>query len=141
TELLDTLYLARSVCRVTCSGNFNATKGTHFYMKQFQLVVEFPSGSSLLIPSTPINHGNTLLQPGKDHYSMTQYAAVVLFCWAAYRYQSTKSLLSHPGGEELRDMYDGVPGTCWEWALSLYSKYDELEADHLKVFGTAPDNK
>ncbi|KAJ7257697.1 hypothetical protein C8J57DRAFT_1074184 [Mycena rebaudengoi] len=137
----DFLNLVNSFCGVTCGGDFDATKGAHFYMKQFQLVVEFPSGSSLLIPSAPIDHGNTPLQPGEKRYSMTQYAAAALFRWAAYGYQSAKSLLSRPGGDKLRDAYDGVPGARWEWALSLYSKYDELEADHLKVFGTAPDNK
>jgi hypothetical protein len=77
-------------------------------MKQFQLVVKFPSGSLLLIPPTPINHGNTPLQLGKDHYSPTHYTAAALFRWAAYGYQSAKSLLSHLGGPALCDVYDGV---------------------------------
>ncbi|KAJ7278725.1 hypothetical protein C8J57DRAFT_1011097, partial [Mycena rebaudengoi] len=83
----DFLNLVNSFCRGDCGGNFDATKSAHFYMKQFQLVVKFPSGSLLLIPPTPINHGNTPLQLGKDHYSPTHYTAAALFRWAAYGYQ------------------------------------------------------
>ncbi|KAJ7198693.1 hypothetical protein C8J57DRAFT_1073040 [Mycena rebaudengoi] len=135
-EHSDFLNLINGLCGISCGGKFDAKKSALFYMRQLKLVIEFPSASSILIPSSPISHGNTPLQPGETRYSMTQYAAAALFRWSAYGYQTAKSLLSQPGGEELRNRYDGVPGSRWEWALNLFSKYDELEADHLKVFGT-----
>jgi hypothetical protein len=66
---------------------------------------------------------------------MTQYAAGALFRWAAYGYQSAKSLLSKSGGAEAKQQFDGEPGAQWQWALNLFSKHAELEADRAAVFG------
>ncbi|KAJ6509618.1 hypothetical protein DFH09DRAFT_915220, partial [Mycena vulgaris] len=129
--------LSHGFCGVTCGGCFNSVLGGHIYLRQFRLVIEFPSGASILIPFGCVDHGNTPIQPGETRYSMTQYAAGGLFRWAAYKYQTAKSLLSQPGGAELKRSFDGVPGLRWEWALSLFSKYDELDVDWAAVFGTA----
>jgi hypothetical protein len=137
-EHTDFLNLINGMCGVSCGGKYDAKKSAHFYMKEFNTVLDFPSGSTILIPSAPISHGNTPLQPGETRYSMTQYAAAALFRWVAYGQQSAKSLLSKPGGQALRDGYDGVAGSRWERAVNMFSKYDELAADHVRVFGTAP---
>ncbi|KAJ6538602.1 hypothetical protein B0H10DRAFT_2170735 [Mycena sp. CBHHK59/15] len=91
-------------------------------------------GSSILIPSGFIEHGNTPIQAGESRSSMTQYAAGGLFRWVEYGFQSAKALLTQAGGKELRDKYDGVPGARWQWALDLFSKCDELAADQAAVF-------
>ncbi|KAJ6610574.1 hypothetical protein B0H10DRAFT_1811327, partial [Mycena sp. CBHHK59/15] len=67
------------LCGITCSGNFDHTIGGHIYLKQLKIVIEFPNGSSILIPSGCINHGNTPLQAGETCSSFTQYAAGGLF--------------------------------------------------------------
>ena len=98
-------------------------------MKQLRLVIQCPSGASMLIPSGCLDHGNTPIQPGETRHSITQYAAGGLFRWAEYGFQSAKSLLATPGGKAAKEQFDGVPGSRWEWALGLFSKYNELEAD------------
>ncbi|KAJ7243691.1 hypothetical protein C8J57DRAFT_1034649, partial [Mycena rebaudengoi] len=65
------LNLINCSCGISCAGDFDSTKSMHFYMKQFELVVEFPSGSFLLIPSSLVDH--------ETCYSLTQYAAAGLF--------------------------------------------------------------
>ncbi|KAJ7846129.1 hypothetical protein B0H13DRAFT_2363214 [Mycena leptocephala] len=110
-------------------------EGAHLYMKQLDLIVEFPPNATILIPSGFVDHGNTPIQEGESRYSITQFAAGGLFRWVAYGFQTVKSLLSKPGGKQLRDQFDGVPGSRWRWALGLFSKYDELEADRAAVFG------
>ncbi|KAJ7077655.1 hypothetical protein B0H15DRAFT_759244, partial [Mycena belliarum] len=82
----DFLNLSHGFCGVTCGGRFDSALGGHIYLRQFRLVVEFPSGASILIPSACVNHGNTPIQPGETRYSMTQYAAGGLFRYAAYGY-------------------------------------------------------
>lgn len=131
----DYRNLSHGLCGVTSGGNFDSLLGGHIYLRQFRLVIEFPSGASILIPSGCVDHGNTPIQPDETRYSMTQYAAAALFRWAAYGYQSAKSLLSRPGGAEAKRGFDGEPGSRWQWALSLFSKHDELEADRAEVFG------
>ncbi|KAJ6557128.1 hypothetical protein B0H10DRAFT_2121145 [Mycena sp. CBHHK59/15] len=127
----DGLNLSHSLCAITCGGNFDHTLGGHIYLKQLKLVIEYPSGSSVLIPSGCVNHGNTPLQPGETRTSMTQYAAGGLFRWVTYGFQSAKSLLSKKGGKEIRDQHDGAPGSRWEEALDMF-----FVADQIAVFGS-----
>ncbi|KAF7345963.1 hypothetical protein MVEN_01618800 [Mycena venus] len=110
-------------------------KGGHLYLKQLQLLIEFPSGATALIPSACIDHGNTPIQPGETRYSITQFAAGGLFRWVAYGFQTAKSLLAQAEGQALKDAFDGIPGSRWKWALGLFSKVNELEADRAAVFG------
>ncbi|KAJ7099163.1 hypothetical protein C8R44DRAFT_584440, partial [Mycena epipterygia] len=71
-------------CGITCRGKFNPRTSTLLYLRQFRLVVEFASGSSTLIPSATVDHGNTPLQLGETRCSITQYAAGALFRWVKY---------------------------------------------------------
>ncbi|KAJ7921893.1 hypothetical protein B0H13DRAFT_1604189 [Mycena leptocephala] len=86
------------MCGITSAGDYDHKLGGHIHMKQLKVVCEFPSGSSILIPSAAVTHSNTPIAKGETRYSMTQYAAGALFQWAAYGYQSAKSLLAQVGG-------------------------------------------
>ncbi|KAJ7892370.1 hypothetical protein B0H13DRAFT_2340164 [Mycena leptocephala] len=134
-EHCDFLNLVHGLCPVTSGGDFNHQKGGHIYLKQLRLLIEFPSGATVLIPSACVDHGNTPIQPGETRYSITQFAVGGLFRWVAYGFQTAKSLLAQAGGKALRDGFDGMPGSRWKWALDLFSKVDELEADRAAVFG------
>ncbi|KAJ7632049.1 hypothetical protein B0H17DRAFT_1149996 [Mycena rosella] len=110
--------------------------GAHLHMRQFKLLVEFPSGTSALVLSGAVNHGNTLIAADETRFSMTQHAAGGLFRWVRYSFMMAKALLAQKGGKELRDAYNGVPGSRWQWALNLMecgycltSKMDSLLAE------------
>ncbi|KAJ7900457.1 hypothetical protein B0H13DRAFT_2336660 [Mycena leptocephala] len=132
----DFLNLSHGLCGVTSGGEYDHKRGGHMYLKQLRLVIEFPSGASMLIPSGCVNHGNTPIQPDETRHSITQYAAGGLFRWAAYGYKSAKDLLVQSGGKSLKDAFDGVPGARWEWALGLFSKLDQLETDRTTAFAS-----
>ncbi|KAJ6578475.1 hypothetical protein B0H19DRAFT_930781, partial [Mycena capillaripes] len=134
-EHSDELNAAFNFCGVTSAGNYKHKRGGHLYLKQVKVVAEFPSGSTMLIMSAAMDHGNTPIQKGEARYSMTQYASGALFRWAAYGYQTAKSLLATPGGAEKKQAIDGEPGSRAAWALGLLSKIDELEEDRQAVFG------
>ncbi|KAJ7155295.1 hypothetical protein C8R46DRAFT_910827, partial [Mycena filopes] len=131
----DFLNLPHGLCPVTSAGNYDHKRGGHMYMKQLRLVVEFPSGASMAIPSGCVHHGNTPIQPGEMRHSITQYAAGGLFRWAAYGYRSAKELCATEEGRARKAAADGEPGARWEWALGLFTKLDELESDRTDVFG------
>ncbi|KAF8160340.1 hypothetical protein K438DRAFT_1619494, partial [Mycena galopus ATCC 62051] len=95
---LDMLNNPAGFCAVTAVGDFDHTQGGHFYMKQLKTVCEFPLGSTILLLSGTCEHGNTPIQKNETQYSMSQYAAGVLFRWAAYGYQSSHSLLAQVDG-------------------------------------------
>ncbi|KAJ7029476.1 hypothetical protein C8F04DRAFT_1264932 [Mycena alexandri] len=126
-------------CPVTSAGKFDHKLGGHIYLGQLRLVIEFPSGATAIIPSDCVDHGNTPIQANETRFSITQFAAGGLFCWVEYGFQTAKSLLAQAGGQVERDAFDGVPGSRWQWALSLFSKVDELAANCSLVFTPQTD--
>ncbi|KAJ7725471.1 hypothetical protein B0H16DRAFT_1736133 [Mycena metata] len=133
-EHCDIHNCVHGLCGITSGGHFDHVLGGHLYLRQLRLIIQFPSGATVLIPSGCLDHGNTPIQHNETRYSVTQYAAGGLFRWAAYGFQSAKSLLAQPGGQDVKDAFDGVPGSRWKWGLNLFSKHDELDADRVAAF-------
>ncbi|KAJ7458439.1 hypothetical protein FB451DRAFT_1372186 [Mycena latifolia] len=96
----------------------------------------FQSGASSLIPSAIIDHGNTPLGPGETRCSITQYAAGGLFRYVRYGCKTAKELLAQSGGRQMKASLDGAPGERARWGLGLFSKLEDLAADHAASFGT-----
>ncbi|KAJ3777746.1 hypothetical protein FB446DRAFT_633391 [Lentinula raphanica] len=66
-------------CAVTALGDFDFRKGGHLVLWDLGVVVEFPPGWTMLIPSAYLYHSNTEIGPGETRYSITQYTAGGLF--------------------------------------------------------------
>ncbi|KAJ7673497.1 hypothetical protein B0H14DRAFT_2424000, partial [Mycena olivaceomarginata] len=49
------------------------------------LIIRFPAGCSVLIPSAVVTPSNTPIQAGEERYSIIQYSAGALFRWVAQR--------------------------------------------------------
>jgi hypothetical protein len=138
-EHADLHNLVHGLCGVTSLEEndrpYNHTLGGQIYLQQIKMVIDFPSGSSMLIPSAFVEHGNTPIQTGESRLSFTQYAAGGLFRWVKYGFRTAKSVLASVGGAELIASFDGEPGSRWQWALNLFSKHEELEADRRSALG------
>ncbi|KAF8172376.1 hypothetical protein K438DRAFT_1611990, partial [Mycena galopus ATCC 62051] len=134
-EHLDMLNNPSGLCAVTSAGKFDPRKGGHIFLKQLKVVCEFPSGSTVLLLSGTCEHGNTPIQKHETRSSITQYAAGALFRWAAYGYQSTKTLLGRVGGAAQKEAIDREPGERAAWSLELLSTAEGLAADRQEVFG------
>ncbi|KAJ6597140.1 hypothetical protein DFH09DRAFT_905024 [Mycena vulgaris] len=133
---VDFNNLLHGLCGITAGGDLDHTNGGQFYMELLNVVIDFPSGSSMPVPSGFIPHGNTPIQKGETRFSFTQYAAGGLFRWVKYGFRSAKSVLASAGGADLVASFDGVPGSRWQWALDLFSKPEELEADRQAALGS-----
>lgn len=90
-EHRDHLNLPFGFCSITALGKFDATRGGHLVLKECKLVTEFPSGSTILIPSACITHANTPIQEGETRYSFTQFAGGGLFRWVEHGFQCEES--------------------------------------------------
>ncbi|KAI0043724.1 hypothetical protein FA95DRAFT_1498129 [Auriscalpium vulgare] len=70
-------------CAITALGNYDPKYGGHLILWELKLVIEFPPGSTILIPSAIITHSNTTIRPGETRRSFTQYCAGGLMRWHA----------------------------------------------------------
>jgi hypothetical protein len=120
-------------CHIHSGGLYDHKKGGHIILFNLKLVVEFPSGSDVIIPSASVTHGNTPIQPGETRVAFTQFCSGGLFRWVEYGFQTLKNcMLKNP---KLIEKLDGMAGQRWKDAFARFSKVGELHTDRAKVFG------
>lgn len=88
-------------CAITALGQFNSKKGGHVVIWELKLLIEFPAGSTIFIPSALVTHSNTPTSPGERRQSFTQYTAGGIFRFIACGFRTRASLP------------DGVPMERW----------------------------
>ena len=86
------------LCAIMPFGSFDPDKGGHIVLWELKLIVRFPPGSTILIPSAVITHGNTPIQQGEERYSFTQYAPGALFRWVDNGFQTQVERFGPGGG-------------------------------------------
>ncbi|KAL0562620.1 hypothetical protein V5O48_019464, partial [Marasmius crinis-equi] len=124
----DTKNLAFGWCAITALGKFDWRKGGHLVLWDLHLVVEFPPGATIFIPSALVCHFNTAIQPHEERYSFTCYSAGALFRWADHGFQrktdykKTKQAKENVQQDRMR----------WERGVSLFSTLDDLKAAYEK---------
>ncbi|KAJ7713639.1 hypothetical protein B0H14DRAFT_2298336, partial [Mycena olivaceomarginata] len=69
------------------SGNFGPHLGRHLVLWDLKLVVEFPAGALILLPSATVTHSNVPVQAGDEHVSFTQFTAGGLFRFMDYGFR------------------------------------------------------
>ncbi|TEB19511.1 hypothetical protein FA13DRAFT_1605900, partial [Coprinellus micaceus] len=75
---------ACGLCALTPVGNFDWRRGGHLVLHTLKIVMEFPPGTTAVIPSAVVKHSNVCIRPGEERMSVAQYAAGGLFRWVAY---------------------------------------------------------
>ncbi|KAJ7107402.1 hypothetical protein C8R44DRAFT_637440 [Mycena epipterygia] len=98
----DFANLAFGWCTITALGMFDYTKGGHLVLWDCKLVLEFPPGMTILIPSAAIYHSNIPIASGERHYSFTQYTAGGLFRWVEHGFKTEEEYLDTLSSEEKR---------------------------------------
>ncbi len=116
----DHLNLPAGWCAVTAIGTFNPKEGGHLLLWDLKLLIEFPPGSLIFIPSAILRHSNTAVGPEERRYSFTQYSAGGLFRWVECGHQSRKDF------EKAGGIF-GVTGMeRWLHGVSMWSTWDEF---------------
>lgn len=111
-------------CAITALGNYDADKGGQLYLWDFQIIVRFPPGSTILISSACMRHGNIPISRGERRYSVTQYVPGGLLRWVRYGCRSAKGL-----SEAQRRRMDGGHEARVDEVLGRLSKVADLESD------------
>lgn len=86
----DHLNLAYGWCSITALGKFDHTAGGHLVLPDLKLAIEFPAGSTVLVPSAALTHHNLPIAYHETRRSITQYSAGGIFRWMSYGFQMKK---------------------------------------------------
>ncbi|KAL0575412.1 hypothetical protein V5O48_006552 [Marasmius crinis-equi] len=120
----DHLNWAFGWCAITALGKFDAGRSARLVLWEFKLVVDFPPGSTVLIPSAVVTHSNTRIAEGDERTSFTQYTAGAIFRWVGNGCK-TEDELESSNPQAWSEMMN-----CKRSAVSdrikLYSTIDEL---------------
>ncbi|KAL1751667.1 hypothetical protein FB107DRAFT_221538 [Schizophyllum commune] len=81
-------------CPITALGNYDYRRGGHLILWELRLVVEFPPGSTIIIPSSILTHSNVAIAANETRYSVTQYTAGGLIRWVDQGYQTKEAFLA-----------------------------------------------
>lgn len=105
-------------CGITSFGSYDYTKGGHLVLWDCHLVIEFPPGSTILIPSAVVSHSNTPIKKDESRYSFTQYTSGGLFRWVDQGFRTSISLRNKLSPEEKAEQ-ERLNKLRWEFGLSL----------------------
>ncbi|KAJ7080733.1 hypothetical protein B0H15DRAFT_953337 [Mycena belliarum] len=123
----DSQNLPFGWCAIQAAGPFDPTKGGHLVLWNLRLVVEFPPGALILLPSATIAHSNIPVQDGDRRISFTQFTAGGLFRFVDNGFR-TEAALEAADPEEFARLAE-LKGTRWKTGLDLLSTIDELLDD------------
>jgi hypothetical protein len=112
-------------CEITSLGPFDFKLGGHIVLWELKLVIKFPPGSTIFIPSALITHSNVPIQDGERRYSFTQYCAGGLFRYVANGFRSDKVFMAQASKEEKRAREEARVGR-WERGLAMLPTLSEL---------------
>ncbi|KAK7016417.1 hypothetical protein VNI00_018899 [Paramarasmius palmivorus] len=124
----DSKNLAFRWCGICALGNFDYVKGGHLVLWDMKLVIEFPPGTIIFIPSAICCHFNTAIQEGEERFSFTTYSAGGLFRWVEHGFQledafkKTEEAVKEAKEKNLR----------WAKGINLFSSIEELLAQSVE---------
>lgn len=131
-EHFDGANYAPAWIAITSLGEFDHKKGGHLILRSLGVLVEFPSGCTVLFPSSVVQHGNVPIQEGESRMSITQYASGSLFRWVDYGFRDEKGFWAAER-EEAQRVWRRRPFAYVE-SLKLYSKLDRLYDDLMETY-------
>ncbi|KAJ7873818.1 hypothetical protein B0H14DRAFT_2569506 [Mycena olivaceomarginata] len=92
----------------------------------YDLIIRFPAGCSILIPSAVVTHSNTPIQAGEERYSIIQYSAGALFRWVANGFQTDIQWHAHATADDVAAREADRRTRC-ATALKKFSRWKDLK--------------
>ncbi|KAJ7321808.1 hypothetical protein DFH08DRAFT_1085708 [Mycena albidolilacea] len=103
---------ADGMCLIGALGRFDPDKGGHLVLWDYDLIVRFPLGCSILIPSAAVTHFNMPIQAGEERFSLVQYAAGGLFRWVTNGFQTDRSWRTSATAKDLMNREEERKARC-----------------------------
>ncbi|KAJ7348101.1 hypothetical protein DFH08DRAFT_960452 [Mycena albidolilacea] len=119
----DFANLAFGLCAITALGDFNYKMGGHLVLWDCKLVIEFPPGCTILIPSAAIYHSNIPIGHKEHRYSFTQYTAGGLFRWVEHDFKTEEDYFASLSAEQAEEEKSrACTGGGWGWLVLYYRR-------------------
>ncbi|KAJ7233790.1 hypothetical protein C8J57DRAFT_1439611 [Mycena rebaudengoi] len=120
---IDFANLGWGWCAITALGNYDPDKGGHLILWDLGLVICFPPGATIVIPSSLLRHSNVAIQAGETRFSFTQYTAAGIFRFVRNGFHTEKAVNLGVTTEEKRQRQD-EQAQRWEEGLKMYQTWD-----------------
>ncbi|KAK7012625.1 hypothetical protein R3P38DRAFT_3323842 [Favolaschia claudopus] len=121
---IDYRNLAWGWCAITALGNYNPDLGGHLVLWDLKLIIRFPPGSTILIPSAILRHSNTTIQANETRFSFTQFTPAGLFRWVYNKFRTDadidKSKTTTPAEHEQRKK---DRARRWDEGVNMYTRW------------------
>jgi hypothetical protein len=117
---------ADGMCLIGALGRFDPDKGGHLVLWDYDLIVRFPPGCSILIPSAVVTHSNTPIQAGEERFSLIQYCAGGLFRWVANGFQTDLSWRASATAEDVVNREEERKMRCAH-ALKKFTRWKDVK--------------
>ncbi len=124
TKHIDVQNCPFGWCCVTALGDFNSKKGGHMVLWELGLIIEFPPGACICLPSAIITHSNIPVGEGESRASFTQYCPGEIFRYVENNFQ-TDSYLRSLEPEKLTQQME-MRKTRLREGFAKFSKISEL---------------
>ncbi|THU83783.1 hypothetical protein K435DRAFT_688889, partial [Dendrothele bispora CBS 962.96] len=121
----DSANLAFGWCAITALGQFDPDRGGHLILWDLGLMIRFPPGSTILIPSALVTHSNTPIQKGETRYSFVQYSAAGLFRWVYNNFMTDEDFRRKASETELAQREEDRKKR-WLNGVQMFSKWSEI---------------
>ncbi|KAI0715495.1 hypothetical protein C8T65DRAFT_828681 [Cerioporus squamosus] len=119
----DHLNIPTGWCAVVALGDFDPNEGGHLILWDLKLLIRFPHGAIIFLPSALLVHSKTVVPEGQRRYSFTQYTAGGLARWVECGFQSQKEFLASGGS------FERTPQQRWQEGLAKFPMWDTWRSD------------
>ena len=101
----DHLNHVAGLCALWAIGDYDPDKGGHLILWDLKLIIRFPPGNLILIPSALITHGNFGVYQGESRCAFVMFSAAGLFRWCLNDMRSDKEFVEDSSPERLEDWH------------------------------------
>ncbi|KAJ7020507.1 hypothetical protein C8F04DRAFT_974178, partial [Mycena alexandri] len=127
---IDFGNLAWGWCVITALGWFDPDRGGHLILWDLKLIIRFPPGSSILIPSAILRHSNVKIQPGERRYSFTQFTPAGIFRWVYNGFRTDQDInTSASTTPQERAQRQADRAARWQEGVKMYKIWQAAGGD------------
>ncbi|KAK6992524.1 hypothetical protein R3P38DRAFT_3330815 [Favolaschia claudopus] len=122
---IDFRNLAWGWCAITALGNFAPDRGGHLVLWDLKLIIRFPPGATILIPSAILRHSNINIAKHETRFSFTQYTPAGLFRWVYNKFRTDKDIdKSKTTTPQEHEQRRKDRARRWAEGIKMYSKWE-----------------